>query len=264
MATLAFAGIVGFSTAQAQVWGKYDGVDGDGNDVFLTPASQSYSFLAFRSSGGTGASTDLIFQLGNLNTLLAGGGSFTIDQSGASSILSTTYGSDWATAGNVSWAVVGSDDNLKFTLSSVSAPSALNGAKFNTINGNISNFDGWAAGADLSGVTTSFGLITVASGSDTVLGSFTGIDDGRFGGSFAASLSSLGSSLGLYTFSYPGSTAANATAARLGTLALTSGTFTFTGTAVPEPSSYALIGLAALGFVIAIRNKKNRKVSIQN
>lgn len=251
VAITALIGVFFPISAKAQLWGG--GFDGNGDPI---PAGDlNYSFLAFKSSAGTGATQDIIFQLGNLNTLLADGASFTINQSAANSILSSTYGTDWATAGNVSWAVLGSDNStLKFTRSAASLPSSLKGDKFNTINANIVNFEAFAGNSELSYVTTSLGSITAAVGNDTLSGSFSIADGSNLGGSFASTLGSLNSALSLYTYTYPGNNNSFATASLLGSMNLNSGTFTFTG-AIPEPSTYALMGLGALLLVIAYRRK---------
>jgi hypothetical protein len=70
--------------------------------------------LGFQASSGTGASQNLVINLGTvdaINAAIANGGyGFNLDLSSASSIVSLTYGSSWWTRNNLSWGLVGSDN----------------------------------------------------------------------------------------------------------------------------------------------------------
>lgn len=66
--------------------------------------------LGFRATGGTGATSNLVVNLGQADTVYrdATSGISSIADLGA--ILTSTYGSDWATRSDLSWGVVGLRD----------------------------------------------------------------------------------------------------------------------------------------------------------
>lgn len=226
--------------------------------ALVSASAQSFTYnsgdalLVFKSSGGTGATQDLVIKLGSLAD---GFSSFTIDQSGNNSLLSSVYGSDWYTSGNVAFGLLASnDDTLKFTLARSVAPTAgIKGQYLNTINANVGQIDAAAQnGGTFTDITNSLGnTFETAYFSETLSGSVT-IEDSIGWGYYGAAVVTTSTPKSIYTYTYTSLNGID-TPSELGSVSINNGVISVTS--VPEPSTYALMGLAALLLVIAYRRK---------
>lgn len=73
-------------------------------------AGESDLFLCFRATGGQGANTDYLVNIGPASPFLTAGGSISVDTGGAGHLLTdlnTIYGNDWKTRADVFWSVSG-------------------------------------------------------------------------------------------------------------------------------------------------------------
>jgi len=225
-------------------------------------------FLGFQNQAGTGlgATTDVILDLGSYNNFLNQGS--TISQAGFASLITrltpgmnAVYGTGWMTNGNISWGIIGrvnpaaNGDTINTIYASVvSGATAWNRASSaaqGTINSKIVSFEsqygtdysnsqfttGGSAGGTNGGIT----MGTSENNSWTSFNTYLGTSFGSFNGGIDALTTQ---SLDLYKL-VPGSGAG----VLLTTLSLS---------AVPEPSTYALMLLSALLIgVVALRSRQS-------
>jgi len=213
-------------------------------------------FLGFQNQAGTGpgASTDVVLDLGSYNNFLNQGS--TISQSGFASLITrltpgmnAIYGTGWMTNGNISWGIIGrvnpatNGDTINTIYASVlsggtawdrASPAAQGGistkvasfvSKYTTDYNNSQFTSGGSAGSTNGGIV--MGISDVNSW--TSFNNYRGTSFGSFNGGIDALTTQ---SLDLYKLA-PGSGAG---------MLMTS----LSLTAVPEPSSYALIILSAV------------------
>jgi len=249
--------------------------------------------LGFNASSGTGSSTNLVVDLGNVANFFQAsqGGTLTAGQVvNLSSMLSltdltNTYGS-WQTDSALTWGVAGNSaknpssstfgtSTFKSTVwvtAATSAPGAstpwLNGSTsymnaavtpIDTIVFNLASSTSAAgtaqSGFQASGDPTSWATgATIGSGVE--FGKFTESASGTVVGPTSASVSYLD----LYQVAPTSASGAVTGVSLLGTFALFGDgsaqylTFTAAGTPIPEPSTYAaILGAAALGFAMLRR-----------
>jgi hypothetical protein len=249
-----------------------------------TSYSEGDLLLGFEQQNGSGGVTanDFVVDLGSASNFIGATGPLTFDLSTTN--LTSAFGSNWASNSAtdlVQWGVVGGSDlNSPITVGSdtlqkntlfytegelnvgthSTPPATASNSTQKTINTNIQNFAN-----DFAGQTESTsGLNAVIIGSNDSLGwSANNPSTAAFGSSHGIEEPSSGSYTGptdsvldLYqlnnTTTTPGSTAT-----LLGEFSLSSGgvlTFDQAG-AVPEPSSYALVGVGAMFLFWRLRRK---------
>jgi hypothetical protein len=243
-------------------------------------------FLGFDTTSGTGAYKSVVFDLGTLaNIDLIG--STKIDLSSGSSILSTTFGASWWTRSDLTWGVFGGNTATNFILSSATGAGALDLSP--NSGGYIDNDTRTQEVLSFSAVNAQHGAGTTGSVSGTV-GSFAyGVDagngtsfktgswgdqfdndgaNGNANGAFNNSTGPLGvafydgsSYTGLDVYNFV--KANNLNWYSLANPSVTVGldatgaiTIASTAVAVPEPSTYALLGFGALLMVVAYRRSQ--------
>jgi hypothetical protein len=232
-------------------------------------ASNSDLILGFKQSTGTGNATSLEIDLGNTFATTTAVAAGTYDLGNISSLISSTYGSSWATSSTLTYGVVGntidliSGNNTDWATSKWSNQTGTlgvqNSATFGTVgdsalSGTASKVQKVYASSfavDGSGFSNAVVTATAQSGWKTN-------DPFNF---TTAKLDTVVSSNGtdLYVIASDGS---SGTANFLGTFNLSSaGELTFTtGAAIPEPSTYAMIlGALTIGFV-ALRRRFSKAV----
>jgi hypothetical protein len=239
-AAIALCGLAAFTSANAQ--SSY--TTGD-------------SLLAFRATGGAGQSLNVQIDVGNLSNLA---GAFSFDLTAANSILSTTYGTNWASRNDLYWTIIGSDDNTaQLTLASATLPDPISLSGLATINGNV---DGMATAASAGGATqgtiqdnlgASYAYSIYGTGFS---GSFSQLDTppNTFG-YFASSVGTLDATKGIYLLNADLNSGVPLPTTNVGTVSIANGVVTIA--AVPEPSTYVLFGLGALVLGITLRRRAN-------
>ena len=210
-------------------------------------------FLGFRASGGTGADKSFVFNLGNfsnLTTLGEGATPQTVIDLGSE--LTTVFGADWKTRGEVKWGIFGMSDSqlpvysstsdnranapVKKTLGQVGGAYTAYTGMGNNYNSAIENgaYTGSSAGVLGDGVVTGIGANTW----------YKNIQDAADFGIYNATLEAgVAGDLDFY------STSATA-ATKLSQYNISSGGVV---SVVPEPSTYALFGFGALLLIVAYR-----------
>lgn len=236
-------------------------------------ASSGDIILGFRATGGTGASSNLEVDLGNFDAL-PNGGTFVLTN--INSDLTSIYGADWATRSDVLWGAAGATllgatgntEPSRTLVGTVLAPSSLlDGFSSTTPYNSTAAATQGGVAAKLTSVYNTFtgtANNVVASSSTTSWTTEVGSTPAAFNFFFKTSFDN---NLDLATTSASGTYSAgdlyelvpaSGPGTFLGTLAIQSnGDVTFsTFSAVPEPSTYAVIlGSCVLGFV-ALRRRK--------
>jgi PEP-CTERM motif len=252
--TLFVLGSFATFSAQAQI----APVGGSGNgELFLGFQNQTGS--------GIGAATDVVVDLGAYNNFLNQGS--TINETGFASLITrltpgmnAVYGAGWMTNGNISWGIIGrvnpatNGDTINTIYASVlsgnAAWSRASSAAQGTINSKVASFESqyqtdynnsqFTTGGIAGGTNGGIVMGTTENNSWTSYDTYLGTSFGSFNGGIDALTTQ---SLDLYKLPW-GSGAGTL----LTTLSLTA--------VVPEPSSYALMGLSTLvigGYVLRRR-----------
>jgi len=221
--------------------------------------AQGDLLLDFNSSYGTGVGTEVVFDLGAMTQ--TGLSSFaSLDESGAGSLLSTTFGSNWYSSGNVNWmAASASLDSANSRTAYISSGASLAVPPKTTsqaVNALYGDLTATYANGSASGVTTGteggFNYYTIPSASGQA-GTFAAFENSVWSSSVNSSMgvSVTGSdSITLNGYDRLGNTYSSVVSINNASGAITAG-------AVPEPSTYALMGFGALVLVIAYRRKSN-------
>lgn len=219
-------------------------------------------YLGFRATGGTGATSDYVVNIGpasNFSTNL------TLALTGISVDLTNTFGSNWNTRSDLQWSIFGgtsSPNNILWgtkertyptlaqTAPIVRRANGAQGTTFSSIQAFGLAYENSTESTNLSGAT-----IQLAASTNSYASYYTSGND--FGwtnleGSFANG--TAGSVLDLYNL-LP---AAGGNGTYVGSFTLNnSGALTFSVAAIPEPSTYALLGLG-LGALAVLRLRARR------
>jgi len=235
--------------------------------------------LGFRASGGTGSDRSVVFALGPIETILSGG-SYTLDLSGAGSILTQTYGNAWYSRSDLYWGVLGYNNGFvdgSPTLADVWLSRSA-GSPYPTVYGEV------ALGTEsLAGIGNSYANIQVASlQGNATLGTVVGsngvsLQSSAYANANSGSWQSQAIN-GWGLFPSPTDSALSSGLAvsyytsDLGTLAgiypvdagfsIAQANGVVTVDVIPEPSTYALMGFGGLFLVIAYRKRMAKKATV--
>jgi hypothetical protein len=191
-----------------------------------------------------------------------------LDLSSASSVLSTTFGgTGWTNNSQVFWGLVGYDGSYGSYESVYASRPSANGLLTTSIGGSTSIIEDnyWllsdnigamagthsAGGAQLSSVISSTGNTHQISVIDNSAVSFSNWADTSFGVFTSLNYAQIAAKLSIQQFSYDGTSFATANTGTFGTLTQANGVITV----IPEPSTYALMGLGGLLLFVVYRRK---------
>ena len=238
--------------------------------------------LGFRATGGTGASSNLIVNLGQADTIYRDATSNISSIADLGTLLTSTYGSDWATRSDLSWGAVANansasgdpaiDGDPGATDYFTKKQSTLNpGVQTSTASNINSSTSRVAIANNIQSLNTTF---AGASGTDSIVIASTG--GTTWSSSIAASNFGVGSSIEASSVNGIDATGldlyrildSNADASPSQTVGVPSweGTFTissagvvgFSVNAVPEPSR-AVLAAFGLGGLLLRRRRRSQK-----
>ena len=244
-----------------------------GPSILGPSPSNTYSdmdaILGFRVLAGTGAGSEGMIDLGSV-TQFTSTSTFTLSLGAIGTFMTTNFGSDWftrSTSGQVGktdiqWGVVATDNNTNFTSDLWASRSpAVRGTPWNS----AANQDIGSNSVNNVGLYFNTGGVLASGGvsakrlSSSNPSSWTSNNPGTT--SFQNFNPDIeGNTSAVLSFDYvpAGSTNAGTT---LGTFTwLSSGDVVWTGTAVPEPETYRLMALGAVGLVGLMILRRRRTV----
>ena len=221
----------------------------------LVPANGDL-YLGFQAAAGTGASTNLVIDLGNVSNISSVNLNISTD-------LSAIYGSSWYSRTDLYYGVIGDitpalngDPNYTLYASVTSGGTPWTSASSSSQHGTANQINGMVAQLITDNGNAQFGtaansilMATSEGGSWTAYNTY---GTGAFGGFPGGIETTTGSALDIYRL-IPNAAGPNGTIAATLNLA-SNGTFSVV--AVPEPSAYALFGLGALLMAFVLRRKK--------
>jgi hypothetical protein len=231
-------------------------------DTYNIGAENSF-YLGFYADDAV-STRSVIVNLGNSTNVFAG---ISLDQSGLASVLATTYGANWYNNSDVRWgafgyngaygnggnAFVGRNSSLSNLITGPGGRTSLNEEQYYTFLDYASALFAAHnnAGADKSYVTGSTGHQHQFSVVDNSSTSFSGIADDAWTIFSSAVYAPVTSNLKVTEYNGTTFGTVGSGPAAAASIESTGGVVSV----VPEPSTYALIGIAALLFVVAYRRK---------
>ena len=257
-AAIALTGLAAFSSAQAQ--------------STYTPGD---AYLYFLAQSGTGSSKNVQIDLGDLTS--SSFTSFNFSASALSSILGTTYGSNWYTLNTVSWGLIGSANINAVdaaTIPYLGVTMGVTGANFSSSTYDVNalytigstldsmNIAGQSQSATTSTILDNNGVSHFYSIYDNGISGSASSQDANGFGSLSGALSGAvtvftNNAIQFYAVADDGSgTPVASTVTQTGTFAV-NGAGAISVSAVPEPSTYVLFGLGALALMIVYRRHTN-------
>jgi PEP-CTERM motif len=228
--------------------------------------------LGFEASGGTGASKNVVINLGTYEAISYaignGGYGYNLDLSAPGSVLSTTYGANWWTRNDLSWGLVGSDGTtLQSWLGTIGSISSapLDGSSLGSVYSGWNNVQLAATSGNATISTANDSRGTSHQTSVSPIGNSGSwqslVLSPAYGGLFSgAGDAAVNTATRMNVFSFTadvlGVGGADPTfVAYTPTLAAVVGNNNGVISVVPEPSTYALLGVSALLSVVYIRRR---------
>jgi len=233
------------------------------------------SYLYFLAQSGAGSGKNVQIDLGNLTS--SSFTSFNFSASALSSILGTTYGSNWYTLNTVSWGLIGSANINAVdaaTIPSLGVTMGVTGANFSSSTYDVNalytigstldsmNIAGQSQTATTSTILDNNGVSHFYSIYDNGISGSASSQDANGFGSLSGALSGAvtvynDNAIRFYSVADDGSgTPVASTVTQTGNFAV-NGAGAISVSAVPEPSTYVLFGLGALALMIVYRRHTN-------
>lgn len=206
--------------------------------------------VGFRATSGTGSSSDYIINIGSVGSLTSG------ETWSIGSDLSSTFGSTWSGSSTVLWGIAGEsgDDNTVYASNSTSSV-YHNAFNIGSTQTDISNV-GSSYGQSTGNAVNAAGLIQAKTDGNSWasynFGSNSSVGNFEY---FTTLEGTTSQTLTLWAVAQ-GNTSAST---QVGTFAIDStGTITFTS-AVPEPTTYALLALGGFVLLMSVNRRRSLK-----
>ena len=213
-------------------------------------------FIGFRASGGTGAANSYLLNLLNFADIpIITGGNTPIELFNVGSSLSTVFGTNWYTRGQVTWGIFGMTPDTRvpvYSSTSDDRASAPVTRSFNQLPTSYSSYTTMGSGYDLA-------IANGASDGSTSGKLGNGVVTGTGSGTWAFNIAK-NADFDVYNNTLEAGVATDLEFYQTTALAanrLTQFNISSSGviSVVPEPSTYALFGFGALLLIVAYRRK---------
>ena len=244
LAAIAIAGFAVTTSAQAQT----------------NPISYSAGniFLGFRASGGTGAANSFVFNLGNFADLtIVGNGGSPQQVVDLGSELTTVFGADWKTRGQVTWGIFGMTDSARVPVYSSTSDDRALAPITRSFNQLATSYASYTGMGDIYNAAIENGASTGATTGILGDGIVTGTGSGTWAENIAKAADfdvynqtlEAGVATDLEFYSTSATRATKISQYNIDSSGVVS--------VVPEPSTYFLFGLGALLMITLYRRKAN-------